>query len=110
VSDTAEIPFLSRFALTALACLFVAVGWLALTPSGEARQLALVFPPGTPAETMLIAAAGLDLRPVGQLAAPWPVLIAVTGEAGWQGAVGSAPYLFAFAVDGIVGCAPPSAT
>jgi len=104
VSDTAEIPFLSRFALTALACLFVAVGWLALTPSGDARQLALVFPPGTPPEAMLMAAAGLDLWPIAQ-SARWPVLIAATGEAGWQGAAGSAPYLIVVAVDGFVGCA-----
>jgi len=100
---------LSRFALAALACLFVAVGWLALTPSVDAGQLALVFPPGTPPETMLIAAARLDLWPIAQ-SANWPVLIAATGETGWRGAAGAAPYLFVIAVDGIVGCPPLPAT
>jgi|GEM_PF-2216013 len=107
-SQTVELASLSRSALFALLCLMVAVTWLALIPSVDARQLVLVFLPGTPPEAMLAAAARLDLRPVTGVA-NWPVLIAATGEAGWQGTAGSTPYLFAIAVDGIVGCAPSTA-
>lgn len=101
--QTAGMPRLSRYALFALACLLMAITALALTPAADARQLALVFPPGTAEAAMFLAAARLDLRPVAR-PGRWPVLIAATGDAGWRGVTSSPPYLFVIAVDGFRGC------